>query len=271
MVEALLKLLIGIVGLLAFNIIFTNTLYKQKPNVKNVSILSSLTVLILGFIFTLWKVVDALSNFKIVGAIDNWYGKFSTNVPFGFLLIWLVVPLVIGFIIYFILGVNKKRSIHKDYKKWQKEEAEKNQPEHVDGSKNSEAEERVQNEVQKEDRKEQPLPLESKSDEAEILDVRPNVDKIDYVSFAGLKRVYNDAKNQLQISKYKKDAYVAVYVNKKGLNELKRIFSQNSIDTSDLSTEASVVYFTDSKVQIMSLMNQIKKAKEKQKNEAFQS
>lgn len=263
MVEALLKLIIGIIGLLAFNIIFTNTLYKQKPNTKNVSILVSLTALIIAFVFGFWKVINSLENLKVIRVIDDWYGKFSTNVPLGFLLIWLVIPVLIGFVIYFILAVKKKHSIHKDYEKWQEEEAKKKQPEQVDDSTDSETKEDVQEEQQQ---AEKTSAVETVPTDTEVLDVQANVKKIDYVTFDGLKKVYNDAKKQLQISKYKKDAYVAVNVNEEGLKELKKIFSENSIDTSSLSTESSVVYFTDSKVQTMSLMSQIDNAKEKKKS-----
>lgn len=285
MVEALLKLVIGIVGLLAFNIIYVNTTYKRKANLKNVSILTSLSILIIAFVWAFWKVIDSLSSIKFVGtvinSIDKWYGNFSTKVPFGFLIVWIPVPLLLVFIVYLILGIKKKRSIKTDYKKWKSEEEEKNKPattENLDSNeskKNQNVSENNDDQVAETDTKPEiqnnkKNEADKKSDDSaseEIFDIQPNVEKIDYVSYDGLKKVFTDAKKQLQISKYKKDAYVAVYANTAGLNELKKIFSENSIDTSSLSKKASVVYFTASKVQTMSLMGQIEKAKAKHKED----
>lgn len=283
MIEALLKLIIGILGIVTFNIIYTNIFYKQKHNFKRTSLFISLTALLFIFVGALWKLIDQIQNIKYLGqftsSINKIYGKFDTYIPKPFLFIWLLVPLIIVFIILIILGTNQKRKIRNSYKEWKDKEEAKKEVSSSEANSTTKSDEKPKDksaDVQAEetnsddsgdkenidDAKEE-LPLKQASQE--VLDVTPNNEKIDYVSYNGLKDIYLKAKEGLQISKFKKDAYIAVYINEKGLDELKKVLSENSLDITGLTNSPSVVYFTSSKVQTMSLSKQVQKAKEKNK------
>lgn len=82
----------------------------------------------------------------------------------------------------------------------------------------------------------------------------------DISNFAGLKQAFNASKQGLQLTK-QGDDYIAVYCNSKGLQQIKKILSKNSIDASPLKAQAEIVTFNQAKIKVMPITDYLQRFK----------
>lgn len=82
----------------------------------------------------------------------------------------------------------------------------------------------------------------------------------DISNFAGLKQAFNASKQGLQLTK-QGDDYIAVYCNSKGLQQIKKILSKNSIDASLLKAQAEIVTFNQEKIKVMPITDYLQRFK----------
>lgn len=252
MIELLLKILVGFAVLVAVEIGYNAVVFHQISKTRWPKfILISLFALLVGI--SAWYGIDQLYLIPYLGTvvskIDDFINLFISYIPLHPVLIWFLAPIGLAFLFFSIKAVFNYYAQRRIYRKWEAAQTAKEKQDIP--------------QIEAEDKKIETVQVETDTemtDTAHFLN-RETVN-IRYKSVLGIQRAYEIARTRgLQLAE-NDDGYIAVYADSKGLQDLKVLLSENSIDISELQKRPSVVFFDKFQAHCVGIKDQLRQLQE---------
>lgn len=260
MVEFILKFVIVLSALVVIQAFYNAYLYRQPKNVERISAVSSATIAVVLVSGALWLGVNYLNRLpyisNVVIAIDSPFNAFASYLPKPFLVIWFIIPILAIWIIFIFKSGLVYQKIKKDYFKFiakngSNEDLKEDSGQALNIATADEAKET----------KPEPIKINLKKEPPKryFLENVP-IKSFEHRTIKGIAKVIPLARENLIIGKTLQ-GYVAIYESNKGYKQLKRLFSENSIDIASLQSKPSIVLFTRNNVKCIGLKDYLRKIK----------
>ena len=260
MVEFILKFVIVLSALAVVQAFCNAYLYRQPKNVERISAVSSATIAVVLVSGALWFGVNYLNKApyvsNVITAIDSPFKSFVSYLPKTLIAIWFIVPVLLIWIIFIFKSGFIYQKIKRDYFKFIAKNG-------SDQKQKSEEATVVQPSVDEkaEDHKPEPMIMKLKAEPPKryFLENVP-IKSFEHRTIKGIAKVVPLAKENLIVGKTLQ-GYVAIYESNMGYKQLKRLFSENSIDIAGLQPKPSIVIFTHDNVKCFGLKDYLRKIK----------
>lgn len=260
MIEIILKVGILLTGILIIQTTYNTILYRQPKNLARIATVGNVTLVTTVVAAALWWCVNwldkipYLNNFII--AVDSPFKAFWNYLPKIYLLIWFVIPIVLVWIIFLFKGGIAYQKIKKEYFKFINSDSSKSESNsHISTPPPVELKGDIK--PKKEDKEHVVIRFKAKEPPKKYFLENVKTKSFEHRTVKGITRVLPC---ELVIGKTLQ-GYVAIYETNQGYKKLKKIFSENSIDITDLRAQPSIVLFTQSKVQCFGLKDYLRRIK----------
>lgn len=270
MVEWLLRLFLILIMIIISQSMYNTLLYRQEKTVLKIAFVSVINLLLIFLLIPIWKYSAMLQKIPIAGkfiyVLDAPFRVFFRYLPRWALILWFVVPLALIWVIFLFRGGIVYIQIKNKYKQFMNRNKEKNEDE-----KTVEIKEKPSEKTKLIDQSKQTARIETHEEKIEkrrkdqrfLDESRYTVKKFNYKSSGHLKMVTKLSKNGLILGRTA-NGYIGIFTNLKGYKELKKLFSENSLDISKLEAKPSAVIFTKSKITSYPLREYISKLGEEE-------
>lgn len=259
MVEAILIIAAAIAAFISIEIAYNTLIYKQPKQNRRTGLFVGITtgcLAVLGLIsFLVSKIQKVPFLGNVVNIIDTPLDIFIKETPIV-KVVAIALGLLAGVFIWFLirgtLAFARKRKeyeLYEESKKSEEPEVQETVVEPVDV-------------VVEEAVKEPEEVVTEKIFEEDPVHFLPNLSlsDIQVKDPISLKNTYVASKGKMQIGEVK-SGYVAIYRDVTGMNQLKRILSENSIDISGIRPEPTIVIFDNEKIKAMNFKKWYQKVK----------
>ena len=276
MIELLLRVGIILTALVISQAFFNTFLYRQPRNWGKILIVTIAVIATWLTAILCWILVNFLPKFpvlgNIVGFIDAPFKAFYDYLPKILGIIWFVLPIVVVWIIFLIKGGVAYRKIRKAYFDFIEKHgtAISSEPDVVVANDESTNEVSKSPEAKIQDSEEHIPKLIFDSElppQKYFLDGKVKTVPFEHRTVKGIAKALPLAKTELLLGKTL-DGYVGIYESRKGYRQLQKLFSENSIDITNVKASPSIVFFTSKKVKSMGLKEYVMKLRQVKRNDS---